>query len=159
MLSTQLRAVAGMPHKLALLQLQRLLRSQTQLLYAAALLESGVAHALRDWHSRRELIEETGYRATRVEPLGVVNPNPALFTNSCHTFLARNVEKISAVQNTAVEETLVELVPRAELRGRLRTGEIDHALVIAALHWFEIGGSAIDGPQTEGSEIRRSEEG
>ena len=52
MLSAQLRAVAGMPHKLALLQLQRLLRSQTKLLYAAALLESGVAGALRDWRSR-----------------------------------------------------------------------------------------------------------
>lgn len=107
----------------------------------------------------RELIEETGYRATRVEPLGVVNPNPALFTNSCHTFLARNVEKISAVQNTAVEETAVELVPRTELRGRLRSGEIDHALVIAALHWFEIGGPAIDGLDSADGDIRRSEEG
>ncbi len=86
----------------------------------------------------RELLEETGYRAARVEPLGVVNPNPALFGNSCHTFLARNVEKTSAISNSEVEETQVELVPRSRLRDRLRAGDIDHALVIAALHWFEI---------------------
>jgi ADP-ribose pyrophosphatase len=103
----------------------------------------------------RELVEETGYWAMRVEPIGVVNPNPALFSNSCHTFLARNVEKISAVQNTAVEETLVELVPRAGLRARLRSGEIDHALVIAALHWLEIGGSATDGPEGDGCRATR----
>jgi hypothetical protein len=32
-------------------------------------------------------------------------------------------------------------VPRGELRERVRAGQIDHALVVAALHLFELGGA------------------
>mgnify|MGYP001400965326 CR=1 FL=1 len=34
--------------------------------------------------ARRELLEETGYRAGHIERLGSVNPNPALFGNRLH---------------------------------------------------------------------------
>jgi len=89
----------------------------------------------------RELLEETGYRADRVESLGVVNPNPALFGNRCHSFLARGVRWEREIRNESTEETLVELVPRADLAEKLRAGEIDHALVVAALLWFELADS------------------
>jgi 8-oxo-dGTP pyrophosphatase MutT (NUDIX family) len=92
----------------------------------------------------RELREETGYRAGRLRPLGVVNPNPALFGNTVHTFLAEDVERVDEVCNVGLEETVVELVPEVEIPDRLRAGEVDHALVIAALHWWELdrrGGS------------------
>jgi hypothetical protein len=29
-------------------------------------------------------------------------------------------------------------VPRSELHDRIRAGEVAHALVMAALHWFEL---------------------
>ncbi|MCG8590241.1 MAG: NUDIX hydrolase [Proteobacteria bacterium] len=86
----------------------------------------------------RELLEETGYGSTRVEPVGVVNPNPALFGNRCHTFVARDAAPVAEIQNTATEETAVELVPRNELPQRLQSGEIDHALVVAGLYWFAL---------------------
>ena len=86
----------------------------------------------------RELLEETGFAAPRVRPLGAVNPNPALFANRVHTFLAENCERVSEVQNGPLEETWVELVPEAELPARLRAGDVDHALVIAALHWWRL---------------------
>ncbi len=86
----------------------------------------------------RELLEETGYRARTLVSLGVVNPNPALFGNLCHTYLARDVERVSEVQSVGLEETTVELVPRSELVQRLRRGEINHALVVAALYWYEL---------------------
>ena len=86
----------------------------------------------------RELLEETGYRAVNVLRIGGVNPNPALFGNRTETFLARGVERVAEIQNGHTEETVVELVPRAELRARLRAGEITSALVIAALYWFEL---------------------
>ena len=38
--------------------------------------------------------------------------------------------------NGPLEETVVELVPAREIRARLARGEIDHALVVAALHWW-----------------------
>lgn len=86
----------------------------------------------------RELIEETGYRAASVRPLGSLNPNPALFANRVHTFLAEDVEHVGDVMNGPLEETVVELVPMRDLPERVRRGDIDHALVVAALHWWSL---------------------
>jgi 8-oxo-dGTP pyrophosphatase MutT (NUDIX family) len=89
----------------------------------------------------RELLEETGYRGSRPVALGVVNPNPALFGNACYTFLIRDAEPVAEIRNDlGTEETTVELVPRSDLRRRLRSGEISHALVMAGLYWFELAG-------------------
>lgn len=81
----------------------------------------------------RECLEETGYRGRRAEPLGVVSPNPALFTNRLFTFYATGVEPERAVQNTGTEVTEVVLVPVADLEDLLLKGEIDHALVAGAM--------------------------
>ena len=86
----------------------------------------------------RELIEETGHRASTIRALGSLNPNPALFGNRVHTFLAEGVERVGEVMNGPLEETVVELVPVRDVPNRVRRGEIDHALVIAALHWWEL---------------------
>lgn len=84
----------------------------------------------------RELLEETGYRAERLRALGSLNPNPALFGNRVYTFLAEAAVRVGEVMNGPLEETVVELVPASELPERVRRGEIDSALVIAALHWW-----------------------
>jgi len=86
----------------------------------------------------RELQEETGYGAGAVVPIGVLNPNPALFGNRVHTFLARDVVRLGEVENEGLEETAVELIPVAEVEDRIRAGAIDHALVIAGLYWFAL---------------------
>jgi 8-oxo-dGTP pyrophosphatase MutT (NUDIX family) len=86
----------------------------------------------------RELLEETGYASQALRPLGDVNPNPALFGNRVHTFLAEGCERVGEIRNGPLEHTTVELVPAAELAERLREGEVDHALVIAALHWWAL---------------------
>ncbi len=86
----------------------------------------------------RELREETGYRAGRLETLGSINPNPALFANRCHMQVALDCEWEGQIANTSTEETSVELLPLAELPGVLRRGEIDHALVVAALYAFDL---------------------
>src|SRR6185295_3303743 len=81
----------------------------------------------------RECLEETGYRARHAEPLGVVNPNPALFANRLHGYFATGVERERGVQNTGTEVTEPVLVPVTKLRGMLESGEIDHALVAQTL--------------------------
>lgn len=86
----------------------------------------------------RELLEETGYRAGRLESLGSINPNPALFANRCHMQVALDCEPVAAIQNSATEETIVELLPVARLGETVRAGAIDHALVVAALYAFEL---------------------
>jgi len=81
----------------------------------------------------RECLEETGYRARAALPLGVVRPNPAMFSNRLHAFYALDVEPEGAVQNTGSEITEVLLVPVAELEELLIAGEIDHALAAGTL--------------------------
>jgi len=92
----------------------------------------------------RELLEETGYRAGRLASLGSINPNPAIFTNRCHMQVALDCEAVAEIQNSPTEETVVELLPLAELPGTLRAGGIDHALVVAALYAFELWRSRSD---------------
>jgi hypothetical protein len=48
------------------------------------------------------------------------------------------VRRIAEIQNHGEEETAVELVPVADLDRRVRDGEIQHALVVAALHLFRL---------------------
>ena len=86
----------------------------------------------------RELLEETGYRAGGVRSLGSLNPNPALFGNRVHTFLAEGCERVADIANPGMEETAVCCVPRRDLDDRVRAGDIDHALVIAALHCWSL---------------------
>ena len=86
----------------------------------------------------RELLEETGYRAGRLESLGSLNPNPALFANRVHMQVALDCVQEQEIQNTSTEHTMVELLPLAELPEVLREGGIDHALVVAALYAFDL---------------------
>ena len=86
----------------------------------------------------RELLEETGFRAARIEALGSVNPNPALFGNRLFAFAAHGCERVAEVANESTEETVVELVDPPALRRLLREGRIDHGLVMAALYFFDL---------------------
>ena len=86
----------------------------------------------------RELLEETGYRAGRLDSLGSLNPNPALFANRVHMQVALDCVQEQEIQNTSTEHTMVELLPLAELPAVLREGGIDHALVVAAFYAFDL---------------------
>jgi ADP-ribose pyrophosphatase len=86
----------------------------------------------------RELLEETGYRAAEIVPLGGVNPNPALFGNTLHAFLGLGAERVAEVRNESTEETHVELVSPGDLARLVKEGAVNHALVIAALHLLEL---------------------
>ena len=84
----------------------------------------------------RECQEETGYIADHVSPLGVLNPNPALFGNRLHTFFGHVVDIDEKIQVSETEKTEVELVPLSQIRRHLLDGTIDHALVCATLWRF-----------------------
>lgn len=84
----------------------------------------------------RECLEETGYRATQVRPLGVVWPNPAFMSNRLFSFYATGVVPERAIQNEGSEHTEVVLVPVADLEELLLKGRIDHALVAGAIWRF-----------------------
>lgn len=81
----------------------------------------------------RELREETGARATRWLKLGAVEPNPAIQSNRCHTYLALHCTLDQPLEPDGNERIHVELLPYAEVPKLLAGGQISHALVIAAL--------------------------
>jgi 8-oxo-dGTP pyrophosphatase MutT (NUDIX family) len=84
----------------------------------------------------RELLEETGYQAGEVTKIGMVSPNPAIFSNHVYTFLSHPVEKIGNPRPDQTEDIEVALIPLIDIPQRIVNGEIDHALVITAFYWY-----------------------
>ncbi len=82
--------------------------------------------------ARRELAEETGYAAEKWEEIGSVDPNPAFQTNRTYTFLARGARPAGPQRPDDNEE--LEVLERGldEIRGMLRDGTMNHALVLCA---------------------------
>lgn len=86
--------------------------------------------------AKRELLEETGYQAEEFVKIGVVNPNPAIFSNRCYTFLAQNAKKVRDPMPDQTEDIEVELISLSEIPLLIRKGEIDHAIVITAFSLY-----------------------
>lgn len=84
----------------------------------------------------RELREETGYRAGKVEPLGVIEPNPAIQNNRCSTFLATQLALEGPPTFDSNEDIEVVLVPLTEIPARVASNQICHALVVVAFTWY-----------------------
>jgi len=87
--------------------------------------------------ARRELFEETGYKAEVATLLGVVHPNPAFLTNQCYTFFFENVEKIDGGgEPDEAEDIEVELIPLSKIPELIKNGNITNSLVVTAFWWF-----------------------
>lgn len=86
----------------------------------------------------RELREETGYVAARWTSLGSIEPNPAIQTNRCYTYLAEGCRRegepeLDEKEDIGVEEEELEAIPRL-----LADGSITHALVGIAFQKLEL---------------------
>lgn len=82
--------------------------------------------------ARRELLEETGYLAGKVERLGAISPNPAILDNLCHSYLATELSDRGAPSMDGTEDIEVVEVPLTDVPGLIRDGKIDHSLVVVA---------------------------
>lgn len=88
--------------------------------------------------ARRELREETGYVARLWKKLGVVQPNPAILSNVCTTYLATDCTRAGNPAPDGAEELSVELHRASSIDTLVRSGRIRHALVLAAFHWYRL---------------------
>ncbi len=107
--------------------------------FPAGTLESGEPPAVT---AARELTEETGYVAGRIEPLGTFYTSPGFTDELMHVFVAR--ELVSGEQQLeSHEEIEVETRGRADVEAMIRSGEfIDGKSIAALLLWQEsISGS------------------
>ena len=83
--------------------------------------------------AKRELLEETGYAARQWARLGVIEPNPAILTNRCHTWLALGATREQEPAFEGNEHCVTELHPWTEAMKLVKSGAISHALVVVAL--------------------------
>lgn len=88
--------------------------------------------------ARRELEEETGYSGEDWIQLGWNDPNPALFSNRCYTYLARNVRLTKAQALDGMEEISVHTVPLGEIPQLIAEEKITHSLVITGFYFFDL---------------------
>ncbi len=88
--------------------------------------------------AKRELLEETGYSSDDWHFLGLVEPNPAIQSNRCHTFLARDAVKSAEPSFDGTEDITTVLHPASDFRSLVRDAKITHSLVICALYYYEL---------------------
>jgi len=88
--------------------------------------------------AQRELREETGYESSQWHLLGQVRPNPAILSNSCFLYLALDAKKVGELDLDEAEELEVSLHDLDEIPNLIRRGQIQHSLVVAAFHLFDL---------------------
>jgi ADP-ribose pyrophosphatase len=89
--------------------------------------------------ARRELVEETGLTPTRVESLAPLAPDTGRLSNVLWTFLA--VDCVPTVPVSCAEPGIeVVICSPTELADKIRCGEFDHALHVAALQLAMLAG-------------------
>jgi ADP-ribose pyrophosphatase len=82
--------------------------------------------------ARRELEEETGYRAERLEEVGSLYPSPGFCTECIHLYLATDLQEGHSVPE---EDEAIETikVPLSDIPAMLSRGEICDGKTIAGL--------------------------
>jgi 8-oxo-dGTP pyrophosphatase MutT (NUDIX family) len=85
---------------------------------------------------RRELLEETGYRARSMELLAGISPNPALMNNTTKIYLATDLNLMGGQNLDCNEEIRFHLIPVDEVVRRMGTGMYDNAIMMTALAFY-----------------------
>jgi ADP-ribose pyrophosphatase len=82
----------------------------------------------------RELMEETGYRASEITELLVAPTSPGMTSEFTHLFLAKGLVKEGAGGGVGGEEIQIHLVPLAQLRGWLKQKEAEGLAIDFKIH-------------------------
>ncbi|MBN2152660.1 MAG: NUDIX hydrolase [Candidatus Lokiarchaeota archaeon] len=94
----------------------------------------------------RELREETGFEGDAPEPVGRVNPNPALHRHWCYTYWIKNAGKKGEPRFDGPNERCdVVVEPVSRVKEMIEKGIITHGLVIDAVFWFMLRAGLVHG--------------
>ena len=83
--------------------------------------------------AERELREETGYRAGRLEFLGRLHPSPARQANATYCFLALDCRRVGEPGGDPSEGISLRLLPLSELRAAARRCELPSQVTVGCL--------------------------
>lgn len=81
----------------------------------------------------RELAEETGYVPERVRLLGRLRPNPAIQNNFLYCYVAEGCRLAGGPALDPLECIETVPVPLADVPAMIRSGQLDHGMVLNAL--------------------------
>jgi ADP-ribose pyrophosphatase len=86
--------------------------------------------------ARRELLEETGYRADEITLIGECFPQPAILSNKCFFYLVRHVSEVQPPSLDSGEDIEIIKVPLKEIPVKIERKEIDHGMVLLAFFFL-----------------------
>ena len=89
-----------------------------------------------DQTARRELLEETGYRAKNLVLLTCIYSQPAVLNNKGLIYLAREVKKVAEPTLDITEDIEVCLVELQKIPQMIKSGEINHGQTVMALSLY-----------------------
>lgn len=129
-------------HRLVLVEQYRVPMRARVIDLAAGLVgdEPGAADEAMIEAARRELLEETGYEAPRLEPVVSGPASPGLATECYTLFLARDARQVAAGGGDAKEDIEVHVVPlegiEAWLDSKRRNGVVVDPKIYLALYFL-----------------------
>jgi ADP-ribose pyrophosphatase len=83
--------------------------------------------------ARRELLEETGFKAGECVFATKHFPNPALQSNQLWTYVLVDCERVAEPDWDEFEEMDIDEVSLAELKEKVFSGQVTHSLILASL--------------------------
>lgn len=86
---------------------------------------------------KRELLEETGYKAEKLVHLASMSPNPALFSNTIHFYTATSLENTNKQHLDDDEFITIKKIPVEEVFSSMGSGFYSHGLMCAALFSYK----------------------
>ncbi len=86
--------------------------------------------------AKRELLEETGYRADEIMLIGECFPQPAILSNRCFIYLAKNVTEAQPQHLDSGEDIEIVKIPLKEIHAKIQNREIDHGMVLLAFFFL-----------------------
>lgn len=93
--------------------------------------------------ARRELLEETGYRADRLERLASMHTSTGRSTEMCHLFRCLAVRDEAGPRPEPTEQIQVVEMPLGEALGEVSAGRITDMATVLGLLWVGMGSGIV----------------
>jgi len=89
-------------------------------------------------NANKELLEETGYHASKWIDAGKYYPDPGILGNVGRIFIAQNLKQISLPQNTDQENTQVKAFTIDQIDQMVKIGKIRDGWTLAAMYMYRL---------------------
>ncbi len=82
--------------------------------------------------AQTELLEETGFKTREIEWIGECFPQPAILSNKCFFYLAKNVAEVQPQHLDSGEDIEILKISLKEIPAKIGNREINHGMVLLA---------------------------